>query len=88
VCLHEGASPPFASVTRALAERRAAGLAEPIVHLATAPRRYVAGESSAIVRALSGGPARPEFRRVPAAVRGDHGRPTFIRTSRPWPERR
>ena len=78
VWLHEGASSPFASVTRALAERRAAGLAEPIVYLATAPRRYVAGESSAIVRALSGGPARPEFRRVPTAVRGVHGRPTLI----------
>jgi len=76
--LHEGASSSFESVTRALAERRAAGLAEPIVYLATAPRRYVAGESSAIVRALSGGPARPEFRRVPAAVRGVHGRPTLI----------
>ena len=78
VWLHEGASSPYASVARALAERRAAGLAEPIVYIATAPRRYVAGESSAIVRALSGGPARPEFRRVPAAVRGVHGRPTLI----------
>ena len=76
--LHEDASSPYASVVLALAERRAAGLAEPIVYLATAPRRYVAGESSAIVRALTGGPARPDFRRVPAAVHGVHGRPTLI----------
>src|SRR5262249_31722420 len=50
----------------------------PLVQLVVGPHRYLSGESSAIVRALSGGPALPEFRRVPAASRGVGGRPTLI----------
>ena len=62
----------------ALAERRAAGLVEPSVRLVSGPGRYLSGEASAVVRALSGGPALPEFRRRPAAVEGVRGRPTVV----------
>lgn len=65
-------------LVQALAERRAAGLVEPSVRLVTGPARYLSGESSVIVRALSGGPALPEFRRLPAAVDGVRGRPTLV----------
>ena len=78
VWLHEGARAVHAAVVRALDERRAAGLIEPPVYIATGPGRYLSGESSAIVRALSGGPALPDFRRVPAAVSGVAGRPTLV----------
>lgn len=62
----------------ALAERRAAGLVEPPARLVSGPGRYLSGEASAVVRALSGGPALPEFRRRPAAVEGVRGRPTVV----------
>lgn len=78
VWLHEGAPAVHAAVVRALDERRAAGLIEPPVRIAVGPGRYLSGESSAIVRALSGGPALPDFRRVPAAVSGVAGRPTLV----------
>jgi len=78
VWVHAGALASRAALARAVGERRRAGLAEPPVQLVVGPHRYLSGESSAIVRALSGGPALPEFRRVPAASRGVGGRPTLI----------
>ncbi len=48
------------------------------MRLATGPSRYLSGESSAVVRALSGGPALPESRRVPTATSGVDGRPTLV----------
>ena len=76
--LHADAHEAHRSVTRALAERRAVGLAEARVRLVSAPSHYLSGESGAVVRALSGGPALPETRRVSAAVRGVDGRPTLV----------
>jgi NADH:ubiquinone oxidoreductase subunit F (NADH-binding) len=43
-----------------------------------APGGYLSGESSAVVRALSGGPALPDFAVLPAATVGVHGRPTLV----------
>ena len=48
------------------------------VRLATGPSHYLTGESSALVRALSGGPALPETRRRPTAEAGIGGRPTLV----------
>lgn len=78
VWLHGGDHAGHRAVERALAERRAAGLAEPAVRLVSGPATYLSGESSAIVRGLSGGPVLPELRRLPAAARGVHGRPTLV----------
>ncbi len=78
VWVHEGSRDTHRSLVRALAERRAAGLNDPPVQLATGPRHYLSGESSAVVRALSGGPALPQYRRRPAAEEGVEGRPTLL----------
>ena len=75
--LHEGASASHSAVSRALTERRSAGLRER-VEVVTGPEHYLSGESSAVVRALSDGPALPAFRRVPATVSGIGGGPTLV----------
>lgn len=76
--LHGDAHAAHRALVRALEERRAGGLVETPVRLATGPSRYLSGESSAVVRALSGGPALPESRRVPTAESGVDGRPTLV----------
>ncbi len=76
--LHGDAHAAHRAVVRALEERWARGLVETPVRLATGPSRYLSGESSAVVRALSGGPALPESRRVPTATSGVDGRPTLV----------
>ena len=73
--LHEDAHAARTAVLSALAERPAG---EPPVQVALGPHHYLTGESSAVVRALSGGPARPGFRQVPAAEAGVDGRPTLV----------
>ncbi len=78
IWLHEGAVETHRAVAQALAERRAAGFAEPVIRIVTGPDRYLTGEASAVVRALDGGPALPAFTREPAAVRGVHGLPTVV----------
>lgn len=78
VWLHEGASTARSAIARALAEREAAALDEPVMRVAVGPDRYLTGESSAVVRALSGGPALPDFRTRPSAVSGVDGRPTLV----------
>ena len=51
------------AVRTALAERAASRRIEPLIEIASRPGHYLAGESSAIARALNGGPALPEARR-------------------------
>jgi NADH:ubiquinone oxidoreductase subunit F (NADH-binding) len=78
VWLHEGAHASRSALNRALAERRTAFPTEPQIRVIGAPDRYISGESSVIVRALSGGPALPTLRRRPAAQEGVGGRPTLV----------
>lgn len=78
IWLHEGAHAARSAIAHALAERARVSLDEPTVELALAPDAYLSGESSSVVRALSGGPALPEFRTVPSAVRGVGGAPTLV----------
>ncbi|MFZ0158120.1 MAG: NADH-ubiquinone oxidoreductase-F iron-sulfur binding region domain-containing protein [Kineosporiaceae bacterium] len=78
IWLHEGAVETHRVLAQALAERRAAGFAEPAIRIVTGPDRYLTGEASAVVRALDGGPALPAFTREPAATRGVHGLPTVV----------
>ncbi|MEO8106862.1 MAG: NADH-ubiquinone oxidoreductase-F iron-sulfur binding region domain-containing protein [Actinomycetes bacterium] len=76
--LHRGAAHSRVAIERAIVERRAAGVPDIPLRIVEGPASYLSGESSAIVRALSGGPALPITRTVPAAVRGVDGRPTLV----------
>lgn len=78
VLLHDQATASRVAVSRAIAERSAAGLDEPQIRFAFGPDRYLTGESSAVVRALSGGPALPAFAPIPSATSGVLGRPTLV----------
>ncbi|WP_233209279.1 NADH-ubiquinone oxidoreductase-F iron-sulfur binding region domain-containing protein [Mycobacterium sp. ENV421] len=69
-----------ASVRAALTERRAAGLDPHRVELTVveAPDTFVAGEESAAIRHIEGGPALPRDRTVPVAISGVRKRPTLV----------
>jgi NADH:ubiquinone oxidoreductase subunit F (NADH-binding) len=74
VTTHAGA-PGYRSLLAANAERTHD---ETPVAFVAVPDRYVAGESSALVSFLNGGPALPMSRDVPTAVRGVQDRPTVV----------
>jgi len=63
VCACEAAGTSVAHMDHAIAERARAGTAgsAPKLHLATVPSHYVAGQESALVNYLAGGPAKPTF---------------------------
>jgi len=69
------------SIRRALAERHHHGISEVPVRIAHTQHRYVAGESSAVVRRLSGGPSKPSFSPPHPSERGVLGRPTLIQNA-------
>lgn len=76
--IHKGAQHSRVSIERAMVERRAAGVTDVPLRIVEGPARYLSGESTAIIRALSGGPALPHTMAVPAAIRGVDGRPTLV----------
>ena len=78
VWLHRGQSSSVAALQLALDERGAAGRPGPRTRVVQGPPRFVAGEASAAVRYLSGGPARPTTTPPHAARRGVDGRPTLV----------
>ena len=63
VWLHGDDHGTAATLQGAIAERRAARLHEPALELVMGPSHYLSGESSAITRALQGGPTLPTARR-------------------------
>jgi NADH:ubiquinone oxidoreductase subunit F (NADH-binding) len=68
----------MSSVRAALDERTAARLDRHRVAVVEAPERFVAGEESAVVRRIEGGPALPRDRIVVTSKSGVRGRPTLI----------
>jgi NADH:ubiquinone oxidoreductase subunit F (NADH-binding) len=78
IWLHGGAADTQRVLTHALAERRSARLRELPMRIVRARDSYLSGEGNAVVRALSGGPALPDFAVLPAATVGVHGRPTLV----------
>ena len=64
-----------------LRERRRAGLRELPVHLVHTAHRYVAGESSAVVRRAGGGVAKPTFSPPHPSEIGVDGRPTLVQNA-------
>jgi NADH:ubiquinone oxidoreductase subunit F (NADH-binding) len=64
---------------RAIAERRAQlGEGEPRMRLATVPERYVAGQETALINHLNGGPALPTFTPPMPFQSGVGRRPTLV----------
>lgn len=76
--LHRGATDAEEALRTALAERRPAGRGMGRTRIVLGPDRYVAGEASAIVHHLSGGPALPTMSPYRTAERGVRGRPTLL----------
>lgn len=67
-----------AAVRRALDERQSAELDPYRVAVVEAPDTFVAGEESAAIRHIEGGPALPRDRVVPVAISGVRKRPTLV----------
>ena len=76
--LHGGRPGQRRSLQHALSERFRARLPDPMFRVSVGPDRYVAGESSAVIRALEGGVAVPRSGGAPIAHSGVHGRPTLL----------
>ena len=66
------------TMRNAIAERADAGLDRRPVTLVEAPDTFVAGEESAVVRRVEGGPALPRDRTVLTCVSGVRGKPTLV----------
>jgi len=75
IALSRRASTSAAQLTRALAERPGPAQA---IRIAGVPDRFVAGEESALVHWLNGGPAKPTFTPPRPFERGVDGRPTLV----------
>jgi NADH:ubiquinone oxidoreductase subunit F (NADH-binding) len=73
--LHPGFGP---EIGRALAQRAAAGLDWLDVSITKAPPRFLAGQESALVNRLGGGPALPTFVPPRVSERGLGGAPTLV----------
>lgn len=77
VWTHGDNHPLHRILVHALHERRTE-LDEPMIRLVSGPGGYISGESSAILRALAGGPALPQFSLEPSSAGGVTGRPTLV----------
>jgi NADH:ubiquinone oxidoreductase subunit F (NADH-binding) len=73
--LHAGDRP---EVMRALHQRAAAGLDRIEVTITHAPPRFLAGQETALVNRLGGGPALPTFTPPRVTERGLRGEPTLV----------
>jgi NADH:ubiquinone oxidoreductase subunit F (NADH-binding) len=73
--LHYGPTP---EIMRALAERAARGLDGLNVTITQAPPRFLAGQETALVNRLGGGPALPTFQPPRVSERGLGGAPTLV----------
>lgn len=78
VWLHRDPLGPPSPVETAIEERVAGGDDPVFIHVECGPARYVAGESSAAVNYLSGGPALPTMSPPHATERGVNGQPTVV----------
>lgn len=67
------------AVEQAVNER--SQLSEPHPRIVTTAHRYIAGESSAVVNRVSGGPSKPMFTLQRTATKGVDGRPTLVQNA-------
>ncbi|HEX4564195.1 MAG TPA: NADH-ubiquinone oxidoreductase-F iron-sulfur binding region domain-containing protein [Solirubrobacteraceae bacterium] len=78
VCVCESASASVGGVAAALEERAARSRSRPRAQLVTVPATYVAGQESALVNFLDGGPAFPTFAPPRPFEAGVRRRPTLV----------
>lgn len=78
VCVRESSGEAHASLSRALAERKAARMLPVPAQVVATPNAYLAGEESALVNFLNGGPAKPTFVPPRPFERGVAKRPTLV----------
>jgi NADH:ubiquinone oxidoreductase subunit F (NADH-binding) len=69
------------AVHDALRERETSCPTEAPVRIVTTAHRYIAGESSAVVNRVSGGPSKPRFSLQRSAENGVDGRPTLVQNA-------
>jgi NADH:ubiquinone oxidoreductase subunit F (NADH-binding) len=72
---------PGPEVLRALAERSSRGLDRLRVAVTQAPPRFLAGQETALVNRLGGGPALPTFQPPRVSERGLGGAPTLVQNA-------
>jgi NADH:ubiquinone oxidoreductase subunit F (NADH-binding) len=77
IAVGRGATGAHAGVAAAIAERERTG-ERARFELVDAPERFVAGEETALVQWLNGGPAKPAFVPPRPFERGVSGRPTLV----------
>jgi NADH:ubiquinone oxidoreductase subunit F (NADH-binding) len=70
-----------AAIEKAIKERAHAGLEELPVRIVRTAHRYIAGESSALINRVSGGPSKPTFSLRRSAESGVDGRPTLVQNA-------
>jgi NADH:ubiquinone oxidoreductase subunit F (NADH-binding) len=78
VCVDRTAGAAVRAVEAAIAERRRAGADLLRFRVESTPSHYVAGEESALVHWLNGGPAKPSFVPPRPFERGVRGRSTLV----------
>jgi NADH:ubiquinone oxidoreductase subunit F (NADH-binding) len=78
VCVCESAPASIESVAAAIEERRGLAGAPARMHVSAVPSGYVAGQESALVSHLNGGPAIPTFTPPMPFQQGVRRRPTLI----------
>jgi NADH:ubiquinone oxidoreductase subunit F (NADH-binding) len=76
--LHAGRRAQEQEVMRALHQRAAAGLDRIHINVTNAPPRFLAGQETALVNRLGGGPALPTFAPPRVTERGLRGEPTLV----------
>lgn len=69
------------ALRHALRERRRERSTEPHIRIVHTQHRYVAGESTAVVRRVNGGRAKPSFSPPHPSERGVLGRPTLVQNA-------
>jgi NADH:ubiquinone oxidoreductase subunit F (NADH-binding) len=74
----ESARASLQSTAQAIAERGAPGRSSPRIRLTTVPAHYVAGQESALINQLNGGPAIPTFTPPMPFQHGVARRPTLL----------
>ena len=79
--LSKGSKQTERTLQSAVKERVKAGLLEPPIRFVKTAHRYIAGESSAVVNRVSGGPSKPKFSVGRTAEKGVDDRPTLIQNA-------